>query len=60
VDFIVTDAGDPVRGVRVRAGGVTGTTERDGGVTLRVPGRPVTARATKAGYTSATRRLRVH
>jgi hypothetical protein len=58
VDFVVTDAGDPVRGVRVTAGGASGATGRDGGVTLRVPGRTVTARATKAGYTSATRRLR--
>jgi hypothetical protein len=59
VEFVVTDAGDPVRGVRVSAGGASGETERDGGVTLRVPGRALTARAAKAGYTSATRRLRV-
>jgi hypothetical protein len=59
VDFVVTDAGDPVRGVRVAAGNESGATGRDGAVTLRLPGRTVTARATKAGYTSATRRLRV-
>lgn len=58
VDFTVTDAGDPVRGARVAAGGASGATARDGSVTLRLAGRAVTARATKAGYTSATRRLR--
>jgi hypothetical protein len=59
VDFVVTDAGDPVSGVRVTAGGVSGATARDGSVTLRLAGRAITARATKPGYTSATRRLRV-
>ena len=59
VDFVATDAGDPVSGVRVAAGGVSGATARDGSVTLRLAGRAVTARATKSGYTSATRRLRV-
>ena len=59
VDFRVTDAGDPVRGARVTAGGVSGATARDGSVTLRLEGRSVTARATKSGYTSAARRLRV-
>lgn len=58
VDFTVTDAGDPVRGARVAAGGASATS-RDGSVTLRLAGRAVTARATKAGYTSATRHLRV-
>jgi hypothetical protein len=58
VNFVVTDAGDPVRGVRVTAGGASGTTGRDGDVTLRIPGRAITARATKAGYTSAARPLR--
>ena len=59
VNFRVTDAGDPVRGARVAAGGVSGATARDGSVTLRLEGRSVTARATKSGYTSAARRLRV-
>ena len=59
VDFTVTDAGDPVRGARVAAGGASGSTARDGSVRLRLPGRGMTVRATKAGYTSATRHLRV-
>jgi hypothetical protein len=59
VDFVATDAGEPVRGVRVAAGGVSGATARDGSVTLRLPGRAVIARAAKAGYASASRRLRV-
>lgn len=59
VEFIATDAGDPVSGVRVTAGGASGATARDGSVTIRLAGRAVTARATKPGYTSATRRLRV-
>ena len=58
VRFVVSDAGDPVRGARVRAGGASGTTGQGGGVTLRLPGRAVTARATKRGYTAAQRRLR--
>jgi hypothetical protein len=37
----------------------SGTPARDGSVTLRLAGSAVTARATKAGYTSASRRLRV-
>ena len=49
VNFVATDAGDPVRGVRVTAGGVSGATARDGSVTLRLAGRAVTARATKSG-----------
>lgn len=59
VVFHASDAGDPVRGVRVTAGGASGVTARDGAVTLRLPGRAVKARATKTGYTPATRRLRV-
>jgi hypothetical protein len=45
--------------VRVKAGGASGVTAPDGAVTLRLPGHAVTARATKTGYTPATRRLRV-
>jgi hypothetical protein len=57
VRFVVSDAGDPVRGARVRAGGASGLTARGGSVTLRLPGRAITARATKRGYTAAQRRL---
>jgi len=59
VTFEASDAGDPVAGVHVKAGGESGDTARDGSVTLRVPGRALTARATKAGYTAAARRMRV-
>ena len=42
----------------VRAGGASGVTAQDGRVTLRLPGRAVTAKAAKRGYTAAHRRLR--
>ena len=58
VRFVVSDAGDPVRGARVRAGGASGLTARGGGVTLRLPGRAITVKAAKRGYTVAKRRLR--
>ena len=58
VRFVATDAGDPVRGARVRAAGASGLTARNGTVTLRLPGRTLTAKATKSGYTPAARRLR--
>ena len=57
VRFVVTDARDPVRGARVRAGGASGLTALDGSVTLRLPGRALTATATRSGYTAAHRRL---
>jgi hypothetical protein len=60
VRFTVRDAGDPVRGATVRADGKSGTTDRRGRVTLSVTARrPVTARATRSGYTAATKRLGV-
>lgn len=58
VRFTVRDAGDPVQGVKVRVGGTAGTTNRSGRVELRLPGRTVTARASKRGYTPAAKRLR--
>jgi hypothetical protein len=58
VRFAVTDAGEPVRGVRVTAGGKSGLTNRKGRVTLRLPGRAVTVEVKKRGYTSTDRRLR--
>lgn len=57
VRFVVSDAGDPVRGARVTAGGASGLTAQDGSVTLRLPGQAVTVKAAKRGYTAAQRRL---
>jgi hypothetical protein len=60
VRFTVLDAGDPVRGARVRADGESGRTDGEGRVTLSINSRrSVTARATHPGYTPATRRLGV-
>jgi hypothetical protein len=56
VTFTVTDAGDPVRGATVRAGGRSARTDRHGRVTLKVKGG--TARATARGYARATLRMR--
>jgi hypothetical protein len=60
VRFTVTDAGDPVRGARVKAVGRSGTTDSKGRVTLTLTSsRAVEARATHTGYTAATKRLGV-
>jgi hypothetical protein len=56
VRFTATDAGDPVRGALVRAGGRSGRTDRQGRVTLRF--KSGTATASARGYTPATRRVR--
>jgi hypothetical protein len=50
----------PVRGARVRVGGRSGTTDRRGRVTLTLQSKKaVSARAARAGYTAATKRLGV-
>jgi hypothetical protein len=60
VRFTVLDAGAPVKGAKVRAGGNSATTDKDGHVTLSLSSRkPVTARATHSGYTAAFKRLGV-
>ena len=60
VRFTVLDAGDAVPDARVRADGKAGTTNSRGQVTLSVTSRrPLTARATHAGYTAAKKRLGV-
>lgn len=60
VEFRVLDAGDPVRGARVRVDRRSGTTNSGGRVTLSVSTRtPVRARVTHPDYTSASKRLRV-
>ena len=58
VEFRVRDAGAAVSGARVRAGGKSGTTNGRGRVELRLPGRAVTATATKAGYAKDTLRVK--
>jgi hypothetical protein len=55
VTFTVTDAGDPVRGARVKAGR-SGRTDSKGRVTL--PRRKGTATATATGYEPAKLRVR--
>jgi hypothetical protein len=59
--FSVLDAGDPVKGAKVKAGGASGKTGANGKVTLSVrpTGRSLTAHATRSGYTAAARRLKV-
>jgi hypothetical protein len=57
VRFTVRDAGDPVRGAKVKAGGKSGTTDSKGRVELDLPGKAVTATATHGGYVKATKRL---
>ena len=60
VRFTVLDAGDAVSGARVRVGGRSGTTDDNGRVTLSLElRRAIEARATRSGYTSATRRIEV-
>lgn len=60
VRFTVSDAGEPMRGVRVEAGGRSGTTDNKGHVTLVVrSSRAVRAEATRAGYAAAVKRLEV-
>lgn len=60
VTFRVLDAGDPVKGAKVRAGGDSAKTNAKGRVTLTVhAGKRATARATAPGYTGAVRKLKV-
>lgn len=61
VTFTVTDAGDPVKGATVKAGGRAVRTDGKGRGRLRVrgSGSRLTAKATRDGYTAAKRRLTV-
>jgi ribosomal protein L16/L10AE len=60
VRFTVLDAGDAVKGAKVKAGGKSGTTDARGRVTLTLTSRKaVRARATESGYAAANRRLAV-
>ena len=58
VTFDVLDAGEPVPGARVRAGGRSGTTNGAGRVTLLLRNGPVRARASKPQYVAAAVRFR--
>jgi hypothetical protein len=53
VTFVVTDAGDPVKGAKVKAGGKSGTTDSKGRVTLALKSKTA-SRATKSGYEPAS------
>jgi hypothetical protein len=60
VRFTVLDAGDPVRGARVRADGQSARTDGQGRVTLSIDTRrPLRAKATHPGYTAASKRVGV-
>jgi hypothetical protein len=56
VTFTVTDAGDPVRGAKVRLGGNAAKTDRHGRVTLAF--KRGKAKASAPGYAPARRRVR--
>jgi len=59
ITFRVLDAGDPVAGATVKAGGKTLKTSANGGATLKQPhAARVTATASKAGYVSAATTVR--
>lgn len=63
VVFTVTDAGEPVEGARVTAGGKSATTGEDGKASIELgpysSARRLKAKATKAGYVPAAATLRV-
>jgi hypothetical protein len=60
VTFVVTDAGDPVRGARVSAAGHSGATNSKGRVTLHLSaGHAFKAVASHAGYVTATVHMKV-
>src|SRR4051794_9395592 len=64
VTFVAGDAGDPLAGVAVKAGSVSGTTASDGKVTLKLgpfakKTKSVNVTGKLAGYTTAHRTLKV-
>jgi hypothetical protein len=61
VTFTVLDAGDPVRGVKVRAGGRSAVTNAAGRTTLKLVGgrKALAVVASAGGYTQATARIKV-
>jgi hypothetical protein len=60
VRFVVTDAGDPVGGARVKLRGRSATTNSSGVATVTTTRGPGTATATKRGYVAATARVTVN
>ncbi|MBI1349960.1 MAG: hypothetical protein GC156_02450 [Actinomycetales bacterium] len=61
VKVLVTDAGDPVAGAKVKIGGRMGTTNASGKVTLNAPSSRGSAKvvASKAAYNPGVTRIRV-
>src|SRR5262249_55996750 len=62
VQFTVSDP-DPVKGAKVSAGGKSATTDSKGHATIDLgptSAKSISASATKAGYTGATRKLKVN
>ena len=60
VRFTVRDAGAAVMGAKVKAGGASGRTNANGRVTLTIKSaKAVKAKATRSGYTRATKRLKL-
>jgi hypothetical protein len=60
VRFTVRDAGDAVKGAKVKAKGASGTTNAKGRVTLTIKsGKAVKAKATHSGYAGASKRLKL-
>lgn len=60
VTFLVTDAGDPVKGAEVRASGRSGTTNASGKATFALAlKQATTATASRAGYAGARLKLGV-
>ncbi|WP_028062047.1 hypothetical protein [Solirubrobacter soli] len=57
VTFTVTDAGDPVSGAKVKAGGKSATTASNGKVKLTLKSKTA-SQATKSGYAPATLKAR--
>jgi hypothetical protein len=57
VTFTVADAGDPVKGATVKAGGKSDKTDAKGRAVLTLKGKPA-AQATATGYTPATLKLK--
>ena len=61
INVVVTDAGDPVAGVRVKIAGDTATTDAQGRARLQAPGRSRTysITATKSGFAQGKAPIRV-
>lgn len=60
IKFTVTDAGDPVKGAKVKAGGKSKKTNAAGRATIKLSAGRYKAKATKTGYTSAKVTARAH